>query len=122
MRPKNPACLLLPLSLLLAGCDAFLGWGAAVNVVSLTTVGRTVPDLVVSAVTGRDCSIAHIDAGETRYCRADPLPSAASYCTRSLGGIDCWSSPPPGLPPPRPVADAPPVPAVEPQRWPLNRL
>ena len=79
MRPL----LLLPMLILpLAGCDAFWGPFAAANVASLTTTGRAVPDLFVSAVTGKDCSIAHLDAGEKRYCRRDPLPPVEAVCTR----------------------------------------
>ena len=118
MRPPLSLLILLPL---LGGCDAFWGPFAAANVASLTVTGRAVPDLVVSGVTGRDCSIAHLDDGEKHYCRRDPLPSPAPVCTRSLGSIDCWAGPPPGAPPTRLVGDAPPAPperAREP--WPFN--
>lgn len=119
MRPL----LLLPLLILpLAGCDAFWGPFAAANVASLTTTGRAVPDLFVSAITGKDCSIAHLDAGEKRYCRRDPLPPVEAVCTRSLGSVDCWDGPPPGMPPQRPLGDAPPVPARPPEPWPLRSL
>ena len=122
MRPSPTFLFLLPLAL--AGCESALGPFAAVNVVSLTTIGRTLPDAVVSAVTGRDCSIVRLDRGETRYCEPDPVPpAAAGYCTRSLGSVDCWTTPPPGMPPPRQVADAPPLPPQPaPERWPFNRF
>ncbi len=119
---RTPLLQLASLLVALGGCESALGPFAAANVVSLTTTGRAVPDLAVSAWTGRDCSVAHLDRGESRYCRPDPLPPApAVYCTRSLGSVDCWSSLPPGSPPPRPVADAPPSPPRAPtERWPLN--
>ena len=115
---------LTPLLLALGGCESAVGPLAAVNVVSLTTTGRAVPDLAVSAWTGKDCSVAHLDRGESRYCRPiSPPPAPVPYCTRSLGSVDCWTSLPPGLPPPRPVADTPPAPPQPPpEPWPFNRL
>jgi hypothetical protein len=111
---------LLLLILLLPGCEAVLGPAVAVNAVSLMVTGRAVPDLLISGITGRDCSIAHLDGGE-RYCRpgaGDAAAVAQPFCTRSLGGVDCWDGPVPGLPPPRPVGDAAPAPA--PESWPAR--
>lgn len=126
---RRPVALAAPVVALalLAGCEGgAVGPFAAANVVSLTATGRDVPGLVVSAVTGRDCSVAHLDRGEPSYCRRDPAPPrAAPYCTRSLGAVDCWTSPPPGMPPPRPVADTPPpvpVAAPAPRGWLSERL
>ncbi|MFC0385301.1 hypothetical protein [Muricoccus vinaceus] len=113
--------LLLPLLLALLalpGCGAVVPLAAA-NGVSLMLTGRAVPDIVVSGVTGRDCSIAYLDARE-RYCRPGPDAAPQPHCTRSLGAVDCWISPPPGNPPPRPVGDARPAPPVEP--WPERLL
>ncbi|WP_426956515.1 hypothetical protein [Muricoccus radiodurans] len=112
MRPLLPLVLL---SLVLTGCEA-AGPLLAVNGVSLMLTGRAVPDLVVSGASGRDCSIAYLDAGE-RYCRTEPGAVAQPFCTRSLGAVDCWNGPVPGNPPPRPVADARP-PAAPSQPWP----
>lgn len=54
---------------------------------------RTLPDLVYSGITGRDCSLVRLDRGES-YCRPVDLPPAPQpYCTRSLGGVDCWAHP-----------------------------
>ncbi len=54
---------------------------------------RTAPDLVYSAVTGRDCSLVRLDRGES-YCRPVELPVPPQpYCTRSLGTVDCWAHP-----------------------------
>ena len=109
--------------LLLGGCDALWGPLTAANVASLTVTGRAVPDIVVSAWTGRDCSIAHLDSGEKHYCRRDPLPPEMPLCTRSLGGVDCWTSLPPGAPPTRFVGDAPPAPPERPREpWPFSRF
>jgi hypothetical protein len=77
--------------------------------------GRAVPDLLVSGLSGRDCSIAYLDAGE-RYCRPEAEPVVQPHCTRSLGSVDCWIGPVPGNPPPPSVGQAaPPAPA---QPWP----
>ncbi|MFT8245981.1 hypothetical protein [Roseomonas sp. BN140053] len=115
---------LLPLLLLLGGCEAAIGPFLGVNAVLLPLTGRTGPDIIVSAVTGRDCSLAYVDGGERHYCRPDPPPPApVALCTRSIGSVDCWTALPPGLPPPRPMADTPPAPPSQPPaRWPLNRL
>ena len=76
-------------------------------------------DIVVSGVTGRDCSIAYLDARE-RYCRPEPEAVPEPHCTRSLGSVDCWVGSPPGNPPPRAVGDARPPPARE--TWPQRLL
>lgn len=117
MRPRDrsprPAALLLLAVPALAGCDARVAgvpaWGglAALNVASVMTVQRSVPDVAVSAWTGRDCSVVRLERGEG-YCReAEPPPPPPPFCTRSLGAVDCWSAPPPALPAQRGVADGP---------------
>lgn len=92
---------------------------AAANGVSLMLTGRAVPDLVVSGVSGRDCSIAYLDAGE-RYCRTEVQPVVQPHCTRSLGSVDCWDGPVPGNPPPRNAGDA--RPGAPTQPWPERVL
>jgi uncharacterized protein YgiB involved in biofilm formation len=111
---RCPALLLPFLLAALPGCEAVVPIAAA-NGVSLMLTGRAVPDLVVSGVSGRDCSVAYLDAGE-RYCRAAPEPAPEPRCTRSLGSVDCWTGPVPGNPPPRGVGDA--RPAAPAQPWP----
>ena len=62
--PFRPLILLA--LLLLPGCEAALPTiegMAAVNIGSVMVIGRTVPDAVVSAVTGRDCSAVRLDRG-----------------------------------------------------------
>lgn len=111
--------LLLPLLLLLPGCEAAVGPALAVNGVSLMLTGRAVPDIVYSGVTGRDCSIAYLDGGE-RYCRVEPVAVEQPHCTRSLGSVDCWTGPVPGNPPPQGVGQARPGAPVQP--WPERLL
>jgi hypothetical protein len=80
----------------------------AADAASVAVFGRGMGDLVVSAVTGKDCSIVHLEQGKT-YCKpTEPPPAVPPFCTRSLGLVDCWSNPM-GLngQPPRSVADGP---------------
>lgn len=102
---------ILPLLLLLAGCQAvgapgapLLAIPAAVEGLSLRAFGRTTGDGLVSLLTGEDCSIARIGRGEA-YCGRDDPPAPPPVCTRSLGAVDCWRVPPPAWPPYRGVAD-----------------
>lgn len=104
---------LLPLLLLLAGCQAagapgapLLAIPAAVEGLSLRAFGRTTGDALVSLVTGEDCSIARIGRGEA-YCGRDDPPAPPPVCTRSLGAVDCWTVPPAAWPAHRGVADGP---------------
>ena len=100
-----PLLLLLPF---LAACDpASLGAAAAVGVGSIAVIGRTPVDAAVSLATGRDCSVVRLDRG-LGYCRPEePPPAPPSYCTRSLGRVDCWREPPLAIPLQRGVADGP---------------
>jgi hypothetical protein len=80
---------------------------AGVTVGSIPVLGRSPPDVLVSAMVGRDCSIVHVDAGQP-YCRpregrADP----AVFCSRSLGVPDCWSDPAALTDHPREISDGP---------------
>ncbi|MBC7431387.1 MAG: hypothetical protein H7345_04905 [Rubritepida sp.] len=109
----------LPLLLLLAACDGpGLFAAGAVNVASLTLTGRAVPDLVVSGVSGRDCSVARLDRGQS-YCGASNAePAPAPFCTRSLGSVDCWTMRPVAIPPQRGVGDAPVPVGGDMRHWP----
>jgi len=75
--------------------------------VDVAVFHRSAPDLVYSAVTGRDCSIVRLDRGDS-YCKpvAPPVPPQP-YCTRALGGIDCWTQPQLLADHPAQVADGP---------------
>ncbi|MEI6161423.1 MAG: hypothetical protein WCP77_16425 [Roseococcus sp.] len=94
--------------LALPGCDtASLAAGAAVNVASITLVGRSVPDIVISGLSGRDCSIVRVDRGLS-YCNpSEALPGPPPYCTRSLGQVDCWVMRPASIPMQRGMVDGP---------------
>lgn len=96
--------------LLLPGCEAAGPVGGAlagINILSIATIGRSVPDAVVSVVANRDCSVVRLDRG-LRYCKSEePPPAPPAFCTRSLGGVDCWRQPPLAIPYQRGVADGP---------------
>ena len=85
---------MLGLPLLTSGC-----WGEASAITGVIS-GSTVPvfqrspfDMIVSAASGRDCSIVYLDQRKP-YCLAkeDP-PEPPRFCTRSLGVPDCWDDP-----------------------------
>ena len=102
--------------LVVAGCGisdnlgAIIGVGA--NVVSVTTIQRSPLDAVYSWWTGRDCSVVRLDEGKT-YCRpVEPKPEPPVFCTRGLGGVNCWADPDTVPGHPRGVADGPPRPAL----------
>jgi hypothetical protein len=93
---------LLPLVLALAGCHA------------------ATPDSLVSAAVQRDCSLLNLDRGHP-YCRAQAgEPPPPPFCTRTLGSVTCWRSPPEAMPAYRGVADTPagPPPAERNPGWP----
>jgi hypothetical protein len=95
----------------LAGCGISDNLGAAIGVgtvmASVATIHRTPVDALYSWATGRDCSVVRLDQGKT-YCRAvEPEPEAPTYCTRSLGSVNCWKDPETVPGHPRGVADGP---------------
>ena len=109
---RKPRSLLM-VFLLLAGCESIGAAGApliaipaAVEGVSLVTTQRGVGDNVVSLLTGQDCSYVRLAKGQT-YCASDPPPPVQPMCTRSLGKVDCWTTPPVATPPYRDVRDGP---------------
>lgn len=116
-RPRPPARMML--GCLEAGCLAGLLIGFLGGCVPV--FHRTLPDLVYSGVTGRDCSMVRLDRGDS-YCRlVDPPLPPQPYCTHSLAGIDCWAQPErmPNLPPQ--VAELPHEPTAEQNRVRLAR-
>ena len=122
-----PACLrvlvVLAVSLPTGGCLETTATVAAVAVAGVPVFGRTLPDVVVSAVSGKDCSLVRLDAGKTYCAPQEPAPARPMVCTRSLGTVDCWSNPEALGAPYREVADGPRVltPAQEAhrtRRWP----
>ena len=101
--------LAVVLVLLLGACagpgDAIL---TVANIAAVPVFGRTVPDMVVSGLTGRDCSLVRVDQGQI-WCReAEAPPGPPVFCTRSLANVDCWvSEAQQPLPARRGVADGP---------------
>jgi len=79
--------------LLLAGCgEPGNAVTVAANVGAVAVFGRTLPDLIYSGLSGRDCSMVRVEQGRS-WCReVEPAPVAPPFCTRSLGTIDCWAS------------------------------
>lgn len=76
----------------LVGCHAWAPVVAA-DVASIAVFHRGLGDLVVSAVSGRDCSVVRLDQGRS-YCAArEGPPVPPEFCTRSLGTVDCWFVP-----------------------------
>src|SRR5690348_18257372 len=83
--------------LLLAGCGLTPEQAATVGVASavgsIAIIQRSPFDAIYSVISGRDCSIVHLDAGKS-YCKPiEPPPEQQPYCTRSLGVVDCWADP-----------------------------
>ena len=99
--------LLLLASLPACSPEPWAALGAA-DVVSVVVLGRSLGDVGVSALTGRDCSVVRLDQGRTYCTPRNQPPPPEPFCTRSLGVVDCWTNPEllPG--PQRPVGDAPP--------------
>lgn len=98
MRRLLPLLLVLPL----AACEpaTMVGVGAGAAVLTLPLTGRAPPDLVVSALSGRDCSVVRLDRGLSYCAPTQAAPAPQPYCTRSLGQVDCWVTRPPMLGPP----------------------
>ena len=105
-----PVRALLPSLILLAlpACDGPAAVATAgVNAASIMVTGRAVPDLLVSAVTGRDCSVVRLDR-RLSYCAAsEDAPGPPPYCTRSIGSVDCWVTRPAAIPMPPGVVNGP---------------
>lgn len=75
----------------LGGC-AGLGVMAGADAATISILGKGLVDTGVSAITGRDCSVARLDRRQS-YCKPpDPVASTA-FCTRTLGSIECWDDP-----------------------------
>ncbi len=93
-------------------------WLAGASVTSLAVLERGVVDAAYSAVTGKDCSLVHIERrGE--YCRTEPAAMPVAFCTRSLADVDCWTVAQP-YGPQQPVAATPPQTGRVARRWSLS--
>jgi hypothetical protein len=121
----RPRLFALLLPLLAGGCVETVVTVTGASVAAVPLIGRTLPDVVVSAVSGQDCSLVRLDAGKT-YCAPEEKPPVAPLvCTRSLGIVDCWHNPKDLSMPYTEVADGPRVltPAQEAHRTrPWHRL
>lgn len=101
----------LGLSLVLGACNAnptwtpAMGWFAAVDAGTVVVAGRTLGDTVVSLVSGRDCSVVRVARQESYCAPREAPPEPPPFCTRTLGGVDCWATPPVAWPPVRGLAD-----------------
>lgn len=84
---------------MLAGCGPAvapaLGIYAGVEIASIAVFHRGLGDIVVSAISGRDCSIVRLDRGLS-YCVPVRRPLPPVYCTRTLGRVECWDALPVG--------------------------
>jgi len=84
---------LLILPLLAGGCVETAATVAGASLAAVPLIGRTLPDVVVSALTGQDCSLVRLDAGKDYCAPEEALPTTPLVCTRSLGIVDCWHNP-----------------------------
>ncbi|WP_376956741.1 hypothetical protein ABNQ39_08240 [Azospirillum sp. A26] len=83
-------------ALALAGCTSPLGLAAAgADVVTLNATKKTIGDHIVSAATGRDCSILSFEkTGD--YCPDKvEIDRSRVYCYRTLADVECHHIPDP---------------------------
>jgi hypothetical protein len=111
MSPTRFLAVVMVTALPLGGCGMSAQLASTVAVAgvvgSVAVFGRSPPDLVVSLISGKDCSVVRLDEGKS-YCRqTEPPPKTPEFCTRSLGAVNCWADP--AVLPDRPtqVADGP---------------
>jgi hypothetical protein len=95
----------------LAGCGVSAQLASTIAVAgvvgTVAVFGRSPPDLVVSLISGKDCSVVRLDEGKS-YCKPiEPPPKAPEFCTRSLGTVNCWADPAHLPDRPTQVADGP---------------
>jgi hypothetical protein len=107
LRPTRPAMMAALASLALAGCNDIgptLTITGSIAAGTLIVTGKTPQDYVAGWITGMDCSSVRYEQRRP-WCvpHAGPPPDPP-YCTRTLGSVDCWATPPPGAPA-RGVAD-----------------
>ncbi|KAA0583968.1 hypothetical protein FZ983_03020 [Azospirillum sp. B21] len=80
----------------LAGCTSPLGLAAAgADVVTLNATKKTIGDHLVSAATGRDCSIISFEQSGD-YCPDKvEIDRSRVYCYRTLADVECHHIPDP---------------------------
>jgi hypothetical protein len=109
LRPLTLSLLAFPL----AGCHPAAAPFVAVGAVEASSVavfGRGSVDLVYSAISNRDCSIVHLERGDS-YCKPpEHPPPPEPFCTRTLGTPECFATPADLLDHPTQLADTPPRP------------
>lgn len=83
--------------LLAAGCMSMVGMAAAPGAAIGTTVasGKTPVDHLVSAITGKDCSIRRNRQGLTYCVEDEKTPPVRVVCYRTLGDVSCYDHPDP---------------------------
>ncbi len=67
----------------------------AVTAGTLTYAGITPPDIITSAITGKECSLLKYEQGEP-YCSSEEEatgPELPLYCYRTIGDVDCYRTP-----------------------------
>jgi hypothetical protein len=125
-RRLNPLPYIALLSLtLLAGCDAGAsGVVAGVDAASVVVLGRALPDIGTSAITGKDCSVVRLDSGLAYCAPREHLPGAPPFCTQTLGSVQCWANPEAFGLLPHDIADSPALTADQKRnvaaRWPKS--
>lgn len=80
----------------LAGCTSPLGLAVAgADVVTLNSTKKTIGDHIVSAATGRDCSILSFEK-DGDYCPDKvEVDRSRLYCYRTLADVECHHIPDP---------------------------
>jgi hypothetical protein len=94
------AAFLLISLLALSGCGALAITFVGANMATVIHADKTIPDMVLSEQSGKNCSLLHASRNEP-YCQsAPPDPTEAlavlannRYCYRTLGRIDCYNRP-----------------------------
>ncbi len=114
----------LALMVSITGCaDALLPLAAA-DTASVVVFGRSLADIGVSALTGRDCSVVRLDRLQDYCAPLEPPYGPPPFCTRTLADVVCWSDPERFAAPPRPVADGPALTGAQERdrlaRWPKS--
>jgi len=107
--------VLLTAALSLGGCNVgpTLTITGSVTAGSLIVTGKTPEDHLAGWLTGMDCSAVRYERRRP-WCVPHPGPPPETpFCTRSIGSIDCWTTPPAGAPG-RGVADPGPFPQPPP--------
>ena len=89
------------------GCVETAAIVVGVGVAAVPVVGRTLGDVAISAISGKDCSLVRLDAGRSYCAPQEPAPARPVVCLRSLGVVDCYTNPEVLGGPYREMADGP---------------